>query len=142
MAWWIWLIVALVLGIIEVSTFTFVLLWIAVAALITAILAPIVTNRWIEVVLFVVVSTVLLFLTRPLVRKWKQTTTYTSPFEKLPGKQGVVVTDSQPGAFATVRVEGDLWSAKSVHPLTAGQAVVVISSTATVLTVEPMEESV
>lgn len=140
-AWWIWLIIALGLGIIEVTTFTLVLLWVAIAALATAVLSPIVPNIWVQLLVFVVASTALLSVTRPLVRKWKQTKTFPNRYEMMEGKTGIVVTVAQPGAFATVRVEGELWSAKSEHPLRAGQSVVVLSSTATILTVESLEES-
>jgi membrane protein implicated in regulation of membrane protease activity len=139
-AWWIWLIIAFGIGIIEVTTFTFVLLWIAIAALITAILTPVVPSIWVQLLLFVVVSTALLFATRPLARKWRQTRTYPSRYETMQGKVGVVVTEAQPGAFGTARVEGELWSTKCDHPLRVGQQVVVTSSTATVLTIEPIEE--
>lgn len=140
MAWWIWAIIALVVGIIEVSTFTFVLLWIAIAACITAILTIVITNIWVQLFLFVMISVILLLLTRPMARRWKQRRTYPAPNEGMPGKRGVVVTEAQPGAFATVRVEGDLWSARSEVPLTAGEDVVVESASATVLTVRPEKE--
>ncbi|WP_029422612.1 NfeD family protein [Alicyclobacillus macrosporangiidus] len=140
MAWWIWLIVAFAIGIVEVATFTFVLLWIALGAFVTAILSPLVGNLWGQLLLFAAVSVVLLVATRPLVRRWRQRRTYPERRETMIDKRGVVVKEAQPGAFAMVRVQGELWSARSRHPLRRGQAVVVRDATATVLTVEPAEE--
>ncbi|SFU91041.1 NfeD family protein [Alicyclobacillus macrosporangiidus] len=140
MAWWIWLIVAFAIGIVEVATFTFVLLWIALGAFVTAILSPLIGSVWGQLLLFAVVSAVLLVATRPLVRRWRQRRTYPERREAMIDKRGVVVKEAQPGAFAMVRVQGELWSARSGHPLRRGQAVVVRDATATVLTVEPAEE--
>ncbi|MCL6517831.1 NfeD family protein [Alicyclobacillus sp.] len=140
MAWWIWLVVAFAIGIVEVATFTFVLLWIAIGAFITAVLSPLIGSVWGQLLLFAIVSTVLLVATRPLVRRWRQRRTYPERRETMIHKRGVVVEEAQPGAFATVRVQGELWSARSDHPLRRGQAIVVRDATATVLTVEPAEE--
>jgi inner membrane protein len=140
MAWWIWLIVAFAIGIIEVTTLTFVLLWIAIGAFITALLAPFVASPWVQLLVFSVVSIVLLVATRPLVRKWKQKRTYPERTDRVIGETAVVVSEGQPGALATVRVKGELWSARSDHPLRRGQAVVVVAATSAVLTVKPKED--
>jgi membrane protein implicated in regulation of membrane protease activity len=140
MAWWVWLVVAFAIGIIEVTTLTFVLLWIAIGAFVTALLTPFVTSPWVQLLIFAVVSIVLLVATRPLSRKWKQRRTYPARTDNLIGETGVVVTEGQPGAFATVRVKGDLWSARSDHPLRPGQTIVVVAASSTVLTVDPKED--
>jgi inner membrane protein len=140
MAWWIWLIVAFAIGIIEVTTLTFVLLWIAIGAFITALLTPFVASLWAQLLVFAVVSIVLLVATRPLVRKWKQKRTYPERTDSVIGQTGVVVSAGEPGAFAIVRVKGELWSARSEHPLESGQPVVVVAASSTVLTVEPKED--
>lgn len=137
MTWWIWLIVSLIVGIIELTTMTFVLLWIAVAGALTTVLSLVLPELWAQVLVFAIVSVVLVVITRPLVRKWKQAKTFPNRLETMIGKTGVVVTPAEPGAFATVRIEGDLWSAESASQLHAGQSVVVHKASATVLTVEP-----
>lgn len=139
-SWWFWLIIAFVIGFVEVTTFTFVLLWIAIAAFLTAVLTVFVDNLWIQSLVFAIVSVVLLAVTRPVVRKWKQKRTYPDRLDTMIGHRGVVVTEALPGAFATVRVKGDLWSARSAHPLQEGQEILVVSASATILTVEPVEE--
>lgn len=136
MAWWIWLIIGFVIGIIEVSSFTFVLLWFSIAALLTAILSIVVSNIWAQLLIFAAIGLVLFWSTRPIARKWKQNKSYPDRSEQMVGKQGVVVTPAEPGAFGTVRLEGNLWSARSKEHLNEGDAVVVRESSATVVTVE------
>ena len=140
MAWWAWLIIAFVIGIVEVSSFTFVLLWFAIAAFVTALLSTGVHDVWIQLLVFAVLGVALFVATRPLARKWKQQKSYPDRSDTMIGKTGVVVTAAEPGAFATVRVQGDLWSARSNSELKPGQPVMVRAASATVLTVEPIRE--
>ncbi|MCL6443316.1 MAG: NfeD family protein [Alicyclobacillus sp.] len=137
-AWWIWLIVALVLGLVEVATITFVLMWIAAGALVTTIVAALTPNIWPQLAVFVVVSGALLWFTRPLARKFRGRKTYpTNRLETMLHKTGVVIEAAKAGKFATVRIDGELWSAESDADLEAGQKVTVVAANTTVLKVEP-----
>lgn len=135
MSWWIWLIIAFVIGIIEVSTFTFVLLWFAIAAAITAFLVPTINNIWWQFFVFAVIGLALFFATRPLARRWKKGKSYPERNDTMVGREGVVVTSEEAGGFATVRIAGELWSARSSIPLVPGETIVVQSASATVVTV-------
>lgn len=139
MHWWVWLIIAIGLGIIEVSTITFVLLWIAIAGLITAILTPFISNVWIQLLIFAVISVVLYMVTRPLARKWRGQRKYTNQIEGMRRKQGVVVKGAKVGDLATVKVDGETWSAHCDVELFEGDQVVVTQAVSTVLSVEPTE---
>lgn len=143
MAWWIWLLIAIVLGIIEVSSVTFVLLWIAIAALLTAFITPVIANAWVQLAVFVVVSVVLYLVTRPLARKWRtKGDHYPTRQETMVNQTGVVVSGSRPDALSTVRIHGELWSAEAPGELLEGEEVVVKSVTAAVLKVEPVRRNV
>ncbi|MCL6454804.1 MAG: NfeD family protein [Alicyclobacillus sp.] len=135
MSWWIWLIAAIVIGVIELSTVTFVLLWFAVAAGITTVLSLVVTNPWWQFALFAVIGLALYFATRPLARRWRQRPSYPERTETMVGKAGVVVTGEEAGGFATVRIDGELWSARSDERLLPGDPVVVTAASTTVVTV-------
>lgn len=139
MPWWVWLIVAVVIGIIEVSTFTFVLLWIAVAAFITTLLTGVVTNIWGQLLLFAVFSVILYVVTRPLARKMKTQKLYKNRVEEMANQTGFVVTGAKVGDLATVKVNGEVWSAHCDTDLEAGQKVEVLKATSTVLQVQAME---
>ena len=58
--------------------------------------------------------------------------------ETLIGARGRAVTDCRPKG--TVRVEGDVWQARSDVGVSAGEPVRVLSRDGLVLTVEPAEE--
>ncbi|QQE79441.1 NfeD family protein [Alicyclobacillus sp. SO9] len=139
MPWWVWLIVAVVIGIIEVSTFTFVLLWIAVAAFITTLLTGVITNIWGQLLLFAIFSVVLYVVTRPIARRMKSQKLYKNPVEEMANQTGVVVTGAKVGDLATVKVNGEVWSAHCDTDLETGQRIQVVRATSTVLQVRVME---
>jgi membrane protein implicated in regulation of membrane protease activity len=139
-SWWIWLVLSVIIGIVELTTFTFVLLWIAVAGFITAILTGLIPDLWVQIGVFVVISTVLLIVTRPIARKWHKKTTFPTRQETLSEKRGIVIAPAEQGKYAMVKVDGDLWSAQSDFPLSIGQEVIVKSSVSAILVVEPYEE--
>jgi membrane protein implicated in regulation of membrane protease activity len=143
MQWWGWLIISLIIGIIEVSSLTFVLLWIAVAGVLTSLLTLLSYHfGWpVQVAFFVIISAILIAATRPLVRKWRR---QKDGFESLPhrqvGKTGHVVTDTTPTKHAIIRVDGEMWSAVANKPLHVGQKVQIDSADSAVLTVHLVEE--
>ncbi len=140
MSWWIWLVLSIVIGIVELTTFTFVLLWIAIAGFVTTLLTGWIHNFGAQIGVFTIISVVLLIVTRPLAHRWRSKKTYVTRQESLSEMRGVVVAPAEPGRYATVKVNGDLWSAESNGPLQEGQIVVVRSSASVVLFVEPYEE--
>lgn len=139
MVWWIWLIAALVLGFIEVLTITFILLWIAIAAFVTALFAPFLHNFGVQVLLFALVSVILLYLTRGISREWRSKRRYPDRRETLIGQSGVVVRKTEPGGYALVRIQGDVWTARSTDVLDVGLNVTVVDATATIVTVSRTE---
>lgn len=143
-AWWIWLLVSLVIGVVEVSTLTFVLLWIAVAGILTSLLSALTIHvgLTVQVLFFVIISAVLIAVTRPLVKKWRnhKADGYDPLPHRLVGKMGVVVADATTTKNAVIRVDGEMWSAESAYSLHIGQQVIVDAATSAVLAVHPIEE--
>lgn len=133
MAWWIWLLIGVGLGIIELTSVTFVLLWFAVAAVVTAALTYVLHPLWAQLLVYGVISTGFYLATRPLVHKWRGTKNYSNHLQTRLGQTGTVVSGAQPGGFATVRIEGELWSATCRTPLQAGQSIVVEAADGAVL---------
>jgi membrane protein implicated in regulation of membrane protease activity len=139
-SWWIWLVLSIIIGIVELTTFTFVLLWIAVAGFITALLTGLIQSLWAQIGVFVIISVILLIMTRPIARKWRKQKTYPTRQETIAERSGVVIAPAEQGKYAIVKVDGDLWSAESDFPLYEGQKVIVRSSASVILVVEPYEE--
>jgi len=142
MPWWIWLAISIVLGIVEMLSFTFVLLWISISALVTALLTALTPNLAVQVALFVIISAILLAVTRPMARNWRKTKAVPSRLDVLVGKRATVLTAAGDTRYATVRVDGETWSADTDAqvPLVVGQSVQVVGASATVLHVIAREE--
>jgi len=109
----IWIIVAIIFGIIEAVTLGLATIWFAIAALITMIVAAIGLSFPVQVVVFLVISIVLLVSTRPIaVKHFKIGSTKTNA-EALIGKVGVVKEKIAEMGVGIVIIEGQIWTARS-----------------------------
>ena len=113
---YIWLGLAVVLAVVEVSTTQLVSLWFVIGAAATAVCSATFLKGqlvW-QIVLFIVISALCLVLTRPLVKKLKTNTPVSTNSDRNIGKTGVVLTtvDNEKGE-GLVKVGTEKWSAKS-----------------------------
>lgn len=109
-----WLILLAVLLVIELATMGLTTIWFAggsLAAFLGALLgAPI----WLQVLLFIIVSVVMLIFTRPIAVKYMNKKVEKTNVESIPGKTAVVVTEIDPlTGTGQVLINGIEWSAKS-----------------------------
>ena len=110
---WVWIFLGIVLGIIEMTSTTFVILWIAVAALLTGITGFVMHNFVEQVIIFAILSIILLIVTRPLAKRYKKRgSKYSSNVEQLVGEKGIVISKVAAGKTGMVRVGSDMWSAR------------------------------
>lgn len=110
----VWLVVALVFGIIEASTVSLVSVWMAVAAVLSAITAACHLSVMAQILIFLFASALLLVLTAPLTRKMRNKEKISTNADRLFGQEGVVLTaiDSIENQ-GTIKVLGQVWSATS-----------------------------
>ena len=114
--WYVWLIIAGAFVILEIATMGFLVFWFAVGALVAMILSFFVENLFVQSLVFVVVSTILLFATKPFVNKImpKDSFVKTNSYS-IEGKIGKVTIDIEPiEGKGQVKVAGEAWSANSV----------------------------
>lgn len=111
--WQIWLIIAGICLIIEIATVGFLVFWFAVAALITCLLSLFIHNVIIQTAIFVVLSALLIFLTRPFANKIGKKDKVVTNSISLIGKEGTVLKDItfNSATLGQVKVNGDVWSA-------------------------------
>lgn len=111
--WQIWLIIAGICLIIEIATVGFLVFWFAVAALITCLLSLFIHNAIIQTAIFVVLSALLIFLTRPFANKIGKKDKVVTNSSSLIGKEGTVLKDItfNSATLGQVKVNGDVWSA-------------------------------
>ncbi|MGE5416136.1 MAG: NfeD family protein, partial [Acidobacteriota bacterium] len=104
----IWLIIAVVCGIIEVLTMGLWFLWMALAALVVAlgIKLDILTSWGPEAIAFGVLSILLMIFTRPLLMQALQTRQVRSNVDSMIGKVAVVIQDITPMETGQIKVYG------------------------------------
>ena len=126
----IWLIAAVILGFIEVSTINLVTLWFAVSALVVAVIAAFGAGVGAQITVFIVVSAILVIATRPLARRFLNRHTIATNADRIISAHGVVVEEINGiKGSGQVKVMGQVWSAKSVNgeSIADGTAVTVVA---------------
>ena len=77
--WWLWILGALLCGIVEVMSVSFVFLMLAIGALAAGITAACGANLMVQLIVFIVVSVALLVVLRPFLRDGSNGRTTTFP---------------------------------------------------------------
>jgi len=112
--WSFWLIVSGIFFIIEMITVGFLLFWLGIGALLAMITSFITDNIFIQTIVFVITSGLLIPLTKPLADKFTGKKTVATNSYSLIGKRGIVLEDINPiESTGLVKVNGETWSAKS-----------------------------
>lgn len=114
--WHIWLIIAGVCFVIEMLTVGFLIFWFGIGALLAMLVSFIFPgNIVLQTIVFIVSSTLLTFLTKPLTDKLTksdkklQTNAYS-----IIGKKGIVIQDiNEAHSVGQIKVLGEVWSAKT-----------------------------
>ena len=110
----IWLALTAVLLLIEIVTLGSTTIWFAAGALFAFFAALLGMNQGIQIGVFVVVSVVLLFFTRPLAVKYLNTKTIKTNTEALVGKTARVIVDiNNLKSQGQVVINGLEWTARS-----------------------------
>ncbi len=111
----LWLLILAILIFIEIITLGLTTIWFAGGALVAFIISLFFDNLFLEVVLFLVVSIVLLCFTRPLVLKYFNPKRTKTNYEGVIGKVALVTaTINNMNAVGQVVVDGQEWSAKAM----------------------------
>lgn len=89
--------------------------WFAGGALVSMIVSFFSDLLWLQVTVFIVVSVLLLLLTKPFVKRKKGFSTIKTNSDSLIGQTGVVCTPiDNVNATGTVKISGQIWSARSL----------------------------
>ena len=115
--WILWLIAAGVFFVAEIFTAGFLIFWLGVAALVSMVISFFISNVIIQGTVFVILSGILMFLTRPLVDRF-----ITKPDDKVAtnaysiiGKRGIVTKEiNEISGTGQIKVGTEVWSAKSL----------------------------
>ncbi len=110
----VWLIVAVIFGLIEASTVSLVSVWMAAAAVFAAFAAALQLSLLTQILVFLLASAFLLILTAPLSKKFRNREMTSTNADRLFGQEGIVLTVIDPiENKGTIKVSGQVWSASS-----------------------------
>ena len=127
----VWLILLIVFVVIEVFTLGLTTIWFAGGALVAMLAALLNAPVWLQICVFVIVSLVLLFFTRPIAVKYFNKDRIKTNVESLVGKPAIVISeiDNLQG-IGQVMVNGQEWTARSCEDsekIQVGAVVTVIA---------------
>ena len=139
--WYIWLIAAAVFFIIEIATVGFLIFWLGIGALFAMITSFLTDNILIQTGIFVVISAILIPITKPFVDKYLDKKTVPTNSEAVVNKTGIVTKEiTSPDGIGLVKIDGEVWSAKSSNniDIKEGTKVVVLKIDGVKIIVEPI----
>ena len=110
--WQIWLIIAGVCLVIEIMTTGFLVFWLAIGALISMIVSLFTDSILIQTAVFVISSAILIFATKPFVKKFAKTKNVKTNAFSIIGQNGIVTKEIDSiNAKGQVKIDGETWSA-------------------------------
>jgi len=112
--WQIWLIAAGIFLVLEMFTMGFLVFWLSLGSLLAMLISFVTNNLIIQTTVFVISSGLLIFATKPLVKKFtKKDTTKTNVYS-IVGKKAIVIEDIDwSTGTGQIKFEGQVWSAKT-----------------------------
>ncbi len=114
--WKLWLIVAILFFVLEMMGPGFLLFWVGIGAIITMIVSFFVDSVAVQIVIFILSSTVLLFCTRPFAKKFASTDTTITNANSILGKTALVTKEINIlKGTGQIKVNGEVWSAKNTE---------------------------
>ena len=126
--WQVWLIIAGLFFIGEMITVGFLIFWFGVGSLIAMIVSFFTSNIIIQTTVFIVSSAILLFATKPFVKKFVDVkTTKTNAFSII-GKKALVIKEINSHSVGQIKINGEVWSAEAENDetITEGSEVEIV----------------
>ena len=109
--WQYWLIASGVFFIGEILTVGFLLFWFGIASLIAMIVSIFTSNVIVQMTVFIISSVILIFTTKPFVKKFVNQKTIITNVHSIVGKKGIVIQDVD-NIKGQVKIGGEVWSAQ------------------------------
>lgn len=136
---YIWLLVAVILGIIEISTTNLVSIWFVISSLLAMVSSLFTDNILIQIAIFVLVGVFLMPISRKLYSKIKMNNSKTN-IDRIIGMKGIVTEDIIKDNIGEVKVDGKKWSAYSDTDISKDESIEVLSINSVKLKVKKWEE--
>lgn len=112
--WIFWLIVAGFWFIAEMITVGFLVFWLGVGALIAMIVSFFTSSLPIQITVWIISSTILIFFTKPLANRYLKTKDIPTNVYTILGKKAVVTEEiNNTCGKGQIKIDSDVWSARS-----------------------------
>ncbi|MCI7138627.1 MAG: NfeD family protein [Oscillospiraceae bacterium] len=110
----VWLVIAVVLGIFEAATVALVSIWFAIGAVAAMVPAYFNAPFWVQILVFILVSALCFVFTRPFFKKIIRVNKQPTNADRLVGQEGVATDDIENiECRGKVFISGLTWSARS-----------------------------
>lgn len=122
MEWWIMLIIwgVIFIGtlVLEFMTADIDTIWFCLSSLVCTILAAFKVHYLVQIGVFIVVSIILMLLTRPLTKKMMDREIVKTNSDKVVGSIGIVLSEINESEVGEVKIDGQIWRAINRDGLT------------------------
>ena len=136
---YIWLAIAVVLAIIEMSTVNLVSIWFIISSMLAMIISLFTDNIFIQMAIFVLGGTLLLILTKDAIKKILPVKTKTN-IDRIIGMKGIVTEKITKKTLGEVKVDGKRWTAIADETINTDETVEILEINSTKLKVKRTEE--
>ncbi len=140
----IWLVILVALIVIEIFTLGLTTIWFAGGALVAIVVAALGGPVWLQVLVMIIVSAVLLFFTRPVAVKYFNRDRERTNAESLVGRQAIVLSEiNNLQGIGQVTVNGMEWTARTImdgQTIEPGEVVIIRGINGVKLLVEREEK--
>jgi len=111
----IWISIIIIMGVIEALTTGIVTIWFMAGALLALICQLLHLSIWIQIVVFIISSLLLLIFTRPLVKKYVDTKKTSTNADSLINQTALVTKTIAPFNAGQVKIKGQIWTAMNIN---------------------------
>ena len=125
MDWIFWLVLVIVLTVVELATTNLLSVWFVISGIVAMILSFFVDDVAIVSTVFAVLGILLLFTTRPLLKRYLPTQRVRTNADRIIGMYGIVTEEIKKNTVGEVKVDGKKWSAVSSTKIPVGTDVTI-----------------
>ena len=125
MDWIFWLVLVIVLAIIEIVTVNLLTIWFVISGIVVMFLSFFIDNSAVTSTVFAVLGIILLFTTRPILKRILPTQRARTNLDRVIGASGVVTKEIKKNQVGEVKVDGKIWSAISDKSIAVGESVTI-----------------
>lgn len=117
----IWLGIIIVAVIIEIITIDLVSVWFAAGGIVALVADLLGASQTIQIILFAIVTTLTIFITRPIAKKYLRTNIEKTNYDRVIGKHGLVTKTITADSKGEVKVMSTSWLATSIDNIVINQ---------------------